>query len=183
MKAAIIIGSARKEGNTEAQAQSIAESLSEEGFEVDIIRPSELQIQHCIGCNKCVEDGSCHLGDDMQVIYDAFDDSDLFILATPVYFSGPSSIMKQVIDRFQCRWQSIDEPVMQKTVALISNGGSRNPRFENVISIARAFAFATRCRWGGECLVDSTDENDISKSAKAGYKFGKQLIEEIREDI
>ena len=183
MKATIIIGSARKEGNTEVHAQSVAEALGEEGYDVEIIRPAELRIQHCIGCNKCVEDDSCHLGDEMQVIYDAFDDSDLFILATPVYFSGPSSIIKQVIDRFQCRWQSVDDPMTSRTIALLCNGGSRNPRFENVISIARAFAFATRCRWGGESLVDSTDDNDISRTAKAGSKFGKQIAEDLREGI
>ncbi len=183
MKATILIGSARTKGNTEVQAQSVAEALTEEGYEVDTIRPATLKINHCNGCNRCVDNGICHQDDDMQIIYDAFDDSDLFIVATPVYFSGPSSIIKQVIDRFQCRWQSIDEPESSKAVALICNGGSRNPRFENIISIARAFAFATRCRWAGESLVDSTDENDISKVAKAGYKFGKQVAEELREGI
>lgn len=183
MKATIIVGSARTEGNTEVQAQSVADALMEEGYDVDIIRPAALKILHCIGCNRCVEEDSCYLDDDMQLIYDSFDDCDLFILATPVYFSGPSSIIKQVIDRFQCRWQSVDAPMSSKAVALICNGGSRNPRFENVISIARAFAFGTRCRWAGESLVDSTDENDISKVAKAGYKFGKQVAEELREGI
>ena len=183
MKATIVIGSAREDGNTEAHAMSVSDALNEEGFEVEIIRPSKMQIQHCIGCNKCLDSGTCHLRDDMQVIYDLFDDSDLFIIATPVYFSGPSSVIKQVIDRFQCRWQSVDDPMSDRAVALLCNGGSRNPRFENVISIVRAFAFGTRSRWAGESLVDSTDYNDVSVVSKAGYKFGRQLIEEFKEGI
>ncbi len=183
MKAAIIVGSARKGGNTDVQSQSVAEALAEKGFEVDTIYPSDLRIAHCNGCNKCVTSGRCHIGDDMQVIYDSFDDSDLFILATPVYFSGPSSIIKQVIDRFQCRWGSVDEPESSKYVALLCNGGSRNPRFENVISIARAFAFGTRCRWAGECIVDSTDIADVSKCAKPSYKFGIELYEKVTQEL
>lgn len=179
MKASIIVGSARDGGNTDVQCQSVAEALKERGFDVDIIYPSKMNIRHCDGCNKCMADGGCHLGDDMQVIYDAFDSSDLFILATPVYFSGPSSILKQVIDRFQCRWASVDDPQVDKYVALLSSGGSRNPRFENIISIARAFAFGTRCRWAGECIVDSTDEEDCSKCAKPAYKFGIELTEKV----
>lgn len=180
MKATIIIGSAREVGNTEVQSQSVADALTENGFDVEIIRPYKLKIQHCNGCNKCIPNNTCYLGDDMQVIYDAFDGSDLFIIATPVYFSGPSSIVKQVIDRFQCRWASIDEPMIPKTIALVCNGGSRNPRFENVISICRALAIGTRCNWAGECLADGTDDSDISLVAKPAYKFGIELVEKVK---
>lgn len=182
MKATILVGSARKGGNTDVQSQSVTEALSENGMEVEIIYPSDLRIQHCTGCNRCMTEDDCHIGDDMQVIYDAFDDSDLFILATPVYFSGPSSIIKQIIDRFQCRWASVDEPENSKYIALLCNGGSRNPRFENIISIARAFAFGTRCRWAGECIVDSTDIDDVSKCAKPSYKFGMELYDKVTQE-
>ena len=183
MKAAVIVGSARKGGNTDVQAQSVAEALAEKGFTADIIRPYDLTIQHCTGCNRCMAEGDCHIRDDMQVIYDAFDGSDLFILATPVYFSGPSSIIKQVIDRFQTRWASVEEPETNKYVALLCNGGSRNPRFENVISVARAFAFGTRSRWAGECIVDSTDIEDVSKCAKPAYKFGIELADRVIQGL
>ena len=183
MKATVIVGSARKGGNTDVQSQSVSEALTEKGFEVDTIYASDLRIAHCNGCNRCITEGRCHISDDMQIIYDAFDDSDLFILATPVYFSGPSSILKQVIDRFQCRWCSVDEPETSKYVALLCNGGSRNPRFENIISIARAFAFGTRCRWAGECIVDSTDIDDVSKCAKPSYKFGIELYEKVTQEL
>ncbi|MBQ6547544.1 MAG: flavodoxin family protein, partial [Candidatus Methanomethylophilaceae archaeon] len=76
MKATIIVGSARKGGNTDVQSQSVSESLTEKGFDVEIIYPSDLRIMHCTGCNRCMTEDGCHIGDDMQIIYDAFDDSD-----------------------------------------------------------------------------------------------------------
>jgi multimeric flavodoxin WrbA len=183
MKATIVVGSAREVGNTELQSQSVADALKDSGIKVDIIRPARMDILHCNGCNKCIGDNECCLKDDMQAIYDAYRDSDLFIIATPVYFSGPSSIITQVIDRFQCFWASVDEPMTEKYVALLSNGGSRNPRFENIISICRAFAFGIRANWAGECLADSTDDSDISHVAKPAYKFGLELAEKLKGHI
>lgn len=182
MKAVILVGSARKGGNTDVQCQSVSEALTESGFDVSTLYLSEMNIRNCTGCNRCMTENSCCIKDDMQVVYDSFDESDLFVLATPVYFSGPSSILKQAIDRFQCRWSSTDDTQNRRFIALLSSGGSRNPRFENVISIARAFAFGTRCRWAGECLVDSTDE-DSSKCAKPAYKFGLELAEKVRTEL
>jgi len=180
MRATIVVGSPREDGNTEVQVQSVADALSEEDIDVKIIRPSKMDIHHCTGCNKCIGDGICSIDDDMSEIYKAFDGSDIFVLATPVYFSGPSSIIKQVIDRFQCYWVSLEEEPTDKIVALMSSGGSRNPRFENIISICRAFAITVRATWGGECLVESTDDWDTSHVAKPSYKFGKELAEKVK---
>jgi multimeric flavodoxin WrbA len=180
MKATIIVGSAREAGNTELQCESVADALTEQGFKVQIIKPAKMNIHHCNGCNECVGENRCCIHDDMDIIYKAFEDSDLFILATPVYFSGPSSILKQVIDRFQSYWMSVDEPMTNKYVALLCNGGSRNPRFENVISIGRAFAFGVRSNWAGECTVPATDDSDISKVAKPAYNFGIELADKLK---
>ncbi len=179
MKATIVLGSGNKNGNTEVQCMSFADALKENGFSVEIIRLCDLDIHHCNGCNKCVENNICCISDDMQVVYDSFDDCNLFVLATPVYFSGPSSLLKQMIDRFQCRWESEDEPPSGKSIALLCNGGSKNPRFENIISICRAFAIATRSKWLGECLVEGTDNDDTSTLSKAAYKFGCQISETL----
>lgn len=181
MKATIIVGSARVNGNTETQCSSLADALAENGFDVEIIKPAKLDILHCNGCNKCMDNEGCVLDDDMQIIYEAFEESDLFVLATPVYFSGPSSILKQVIDRFQCKWQPIDEPKTDKWVALLANGGSRNPRFENIISICRAFAISVRSNWAGECLFDNCDDDDTSELSSEAYRFGEQLSKMLRD--
>lgn len=181
MKAAIIIGSARNNGNTETQCSALAESLAEEDFDVELIKPFDLDISHCTGCNKCIDSSRCVLKDDMDLIYESFEEANLFVLASPVYFSGPSSIIKQVIDRFQCKWEPIESPKNGKAVALLANGGSRNPRFENLISIARAFAISVRSDYVGECLFENTDDSDSSSLSSAAYRFGKELAEKIRK--
>ncbi|MDD4245209.1 MAG: flavodoxin family protein [Candidatus Methanomethylophilaceae archaeon] len=183
MKATLIVGSARKEGSTEIQCEALADALGEEGFDVSVIRPYDMDIRHCTGCNRCFTEGKCHIKDDMHVIYDAVRDTDLIVLGTPVYFSGPSSIIKQVIDRFQLYWHTEDDEPPKKYVALVSTGGSRNPRFENVTSICRAFAFSINAKWGGESLVENTDGEDISPAGKEAYRFGKALALKIKGQI
>lgn len=179
MKATIIVGSAKKEGNTYMQSQCVAKALSEKKFDVNLIYPSILRIEHCSNCNKCMIKGYCCISDDMRIIYDAFDLSDLFILATPVYFSGPSSIIKQVIDRFQCKWISINGSKKSRYVALLCNGGSKNTKFESVVSISKSFAFGTHSEWAGEYLVSNTDIDDLSKYAKSLYQFGEKLYRKL----
>ena len=46
MKAVVRVGSARKGGNTDVQSQSVAEALTEKGFDVETIYPSDMKIQH-----------------------------------------------------------------------------------------------------------------------------------------
>lgn len=183
MKAALIVGSARKEGNTEIQCEALANALSEEGFEVKVIRPYEMDIRHCTGCNRCFTEGRCYIKDDMHVIYDAVEESDLIVLGTPVYFSGPSSILKQVVDRFQLYWHLDEDEPRRKTVALVSTGGSSNPRFENVTSICRAFTMSINAKWGGESLVENTDGEDVSPAGKNAYRFGKTLAMKLKGKI
>ncbi len=183
MKVVIVVGSADLHGNTELQCQSLEDSLKESGFDVEKIRLADLSICHCNGCNKCIDTNRCCIDDDMKVVYNAFDESDVFILSTPVYFSGPSSILKQMIDRFQCRWVSKNESPSGKKIALLCNGGSDDPRFENVISICRAFTFSTRSEWIGESLVSGTDKEDTSELSRSAYKFGKLLTDKLTEDL
>jgi multimeric flavodoxin WrbA len=84
------------------------------------------------------------------------------VLAIPIYFSGPSSIIKQVIDRFQCVWLSGKGKRKGKTAALIAAGGDPVPIFQSTVSIAKAFAKTIGAEWAGELKISATDGmNDI----------------------
>ena len=86
-------------------------------------------------------------------------------------------------DRFQLHWHTEEDEPSKKYVALVSTGGSRNPRFENVTSICRAFTFSINAKWGGESLVENTDGEDISRAGKEAYRFGKTLALKIKGEL
>ena len=162
MKALFITGSGRKDSVTTKLSGIAAETMAAavNGTEITFISPGEMHIEHCKNCGQCSSTGRCIVHDDMQTIYDAVEKNDIIVISTPVYFSGPSSIMKQVIDRFHCVWLKGRTKKSKKTAALIVAGGQKEPVFTNTISISKAFAATIGAEWAGELKVSNTDETD-----------------------
>ena len=151
----IICGSAGRGGVTETMCQAAAERLRRDGHDAFVAFPSEMRIEHCRGCNSC-RDGPCVIDDDMHVLYRLFSESDFLILATPLHFNGPSSLVKTVMDRFQMYWFGRDLPHPLAMSAMVCAGSDR-PNFAPVLSIMRAFAATTGMQWHDHLEVPGTD--------------------------
>ena len=104
MHMVIVLGSPRKNGNSEILAQEVAEGLQENGGTVEYIRLNSLSIRPCQGCGGCDRTGNCVIRDDMAGIYEQVDRADRLLLVTPIYFYAPSAQAKIFIDRMQARW-------------------------------------------------------------------------------
>lgn len=185
MKVLFITGSGRRDGITSSLCGIAASAMPD--ADVTILRPHSMNIYHCTGCGSCSVNGKCVIGDDMQKIYEAVDENDLIVLATPVYFSGPSSVIKQVIDRFQAVWAGgrkdrPGEDTTKRYAALICAGGRPSPEFDGVVSTSRTFASVIGAEWVGEFLIGGTDGSaEISKDAADGvFRFGRTIAERSR---
>lgn len=99
MKALGISGSPRSGGNCELLTQHTLKALAEEGIETEFISLAGLSIGHCTGCYACKNEHRCIIEDDLAPIYEKMLAADGIILATPVYFSSASSLMKAFMDR------------------------------------------------------------------------------------
>lgn len=99
-KIVILVGSVRKDGNTEILAKAFAEGARKNN-KVEIISVADYNINPCIGCNSCFdrEGHKCFQQDDMQHIYSKLAEADVIVAASPVYFYGISAQLKAVIDR------------------------------------------------------------------------------------
>jgi len=101
-----IMGSPRKNGNTHVLISKILESAQTEGgAETKLIFLSGLTINECDGCYSCWKGKKCSKKDDMNDIYPLIINSDVLIFGTPVYWFGPTALMKAFIDRlvyFNC---------------------------------------------------------------------------------
>jgi multimeric flavodoxin WrbA len=95
-----VVGSPRRNGNTHILVSKILEGAKEEGALVDILFLNDLNIQECDGCHACWEGKQCSKCDDMSDIYPKIIESDIIIFGTPVYWYGPTALMKGFIDRF-----------------------------------------------------------------------------------
>lgn len=98
----ILCGSPRRYGSS-AQLARVAElGVLDAGGEVETIYLYDYVIKPCIGC---VSDGTkyckfpCLIDDDFNKIGERLLNADGFIIATPVYWYGPSGVLKNFIDR------------------------------------------------------------------------------------
>jgi len=95
-----VVGSPRKNGNTHILVSKMAEGAAGAGAAVDELLLSELSISECDGCHACWKGKQCSKNDDMRQIYEKIIQSDVIIFGTPVYWYGPTALMKAFIDRF-----------------------------------------------------------------------------------
>ena len=98
----IFRSSPRKQGNTNALTDVVAEKLRQLECDVQEFNLSEMNIKPCIACRACQQDWdkvSCAQNDDMQQIFDSVMESDLLILATPIYSWYCTPPMKAMLDR------------------------------------------------------------------------------------
>ena len=100
-----IIGSPRKNGNTDILVSQVLAGAKSAGAEIEALYLGDLDIHECNGCHACWRAQVCSKKDDMNPIYQKIAESDAFVFGTPVYWYGPTALMKAFIDRlvyFNC---------------------------------------------------------------------------------
>ena len=100
MKVLAVVGSPRKGGNTDILLSKIAEGAKAGGAEVETIRLGDVEVRECDGCHACWRGRVCSKDDDMRPLYAKIAESDAIVFGTPVYWYGPTALMKGFIDRF-----------------------------------------------------------------------------------
>lgn len=95
-----IVGSPRRGGNTHVLVETILESAKAAGAVTDTLLLGDVTIQECTGCHVCWQGKDCPRPDDMRDIYPRIIKADVLVFGTPVYWYGPTGLMKLLIDRF-----------------------------------------------------------------------------------
>ncbi len=100
MKILAVVGSPRTGGNTDILLSKIGEGAQMAGAEVETVHLGGLQVRECDGCHACWKGRVCSKDDDMRPLYPKIAGSDAIVFGTPVYWYGPTALMKAFIDRF-----------------------------------------------------------------------------------
>lgn len=99
MKVIGIVGSPRKNGNTELLTSHTLKSIAEEGLDTELIRLAGLEIKPCNACMVCKKEERCSIDDDLFQIYLGMKEADGIILASPVYYGSATALIKALIER------------------------------------------------------------------------------------
>lgn len=95
-----IVGSPRHGGNTEILVDEVLRGAKETGAHIEKVILSKLDIAPCQACDRCINTGECVQRDDMPTLLEQMKHSQIWVLGTPVYWSGPTAQFKTFLDRW-----------------------------------------------------------------------------------
>lgn len=179
MNRLIIVGSPRTNGRSAHLANMLFETCIEEcpDDELALAPVSTLNVAGCTGCDACrgniaklVELGGealdddfapCAIDDDMQEIYELIDAADEITVVSPVYFAGPPSQLKALLDRLQpYYWTNARAEEKRPAVLHVVGEGGDPHGFSALVSIVRSalavagFRLETVFDWVGKIDAD-----------------------------
>ena len=99
MKALLINGSPRKNGNTTAALAEMEKVFLEEGIEVETVQIGNKNIRGCVACGGCRPSGKCVFDDGVNELAEKFEHSDGLVLASPVYYASANATLVAAMDR------------------------------------------------------------------------------------
>jgi multimeric flavodoxin WrbA len=99
-----IQGSPRRGGNTDILLDKSLEVVRRHGVEAQKIYLRDLKFSPCLEINACLKTGECPIKDEMTPLYPRLITAPVIIVATPIFFYGPSAQLKAFIDRCQAFW-------------------------------------------------------------------------------
>lgn len=160
-KVLILAGSPRIHGNSDKLCDAFMKGAQEAGHDVKKIHITQKHIHYCIGCGMCQKNGgTCVQRDDMEQILTEMIESDVIVMATPVYFYNMSAQMKTLIDRTCPRYTELGN---KDYYILMSAAEKERASMQHVVESFRGFF---------DCL-------DNAREAGIIYGLGAYEVDEI----
>ena len=185
MKVLGIMGSPRRGGNTDMLLSWIMAGVEMAGGETETVYLHELTIKECDGCLACWKKHPCPKKDDMNILYEKIAESDAYVFGTPVYWYGPTALMKGFIDRWVYFNYEGNRPQVRGKSALLAvpyeesdpvNGEAVAEFFQRSLNYLEM-------RLAGSLLIGEVGEKGAVRKNKAWeedcIRLGRMLAEEV----
>jgi multimeric flavodoxin WrbA len=143
MKILVMVGSYRRNGNTDQLTGLVKEHLEAEArrhgtlLEIETIYLGQQNLQFCRGCRICYDRGEehCPVKDDLLTIKAKMKAADGILMASPVYVDDVSAITKNLIDRL-CHVCHRPEFAGKVAHVLATTGSSRTGKTLDTMKLA-----------------------------------------------
>ena len=171
--------------NREKNSYNILKDIMNENDE--LISLSNKDIKYCLGCGSCRNklDSYCVLNDYMtKTIYPKMMEADKIIIASPIYMSSITGLLKNMIDRLFPFYQH--DYFKGKEIYLILTGqGSYEDNEEEINDLIKYFNGISewmnfKFKFLNYFTSGCPEECDNVKVAQTNYK---KMIDGIKEDI
>lgn len=97
MKVIGIVGSPRRNGNTNIIVQQVLEGAAEAETRTFLL--NEMNYRGCQACDYCKSHEKCKLEDDLTELFDELAEADGVVFGAPIYFGQFSGQMRLFLDR------------------------------------------------------------------------------------
>lgn len=118
----VYIGSRKKQGNTVKFTKSVTDRLNPNQYDIEYAFPQDYHIDFHDGNNNMFIDTNYSLKDDLKVLQNKILESDIFIIASPVYIHSMSADLKLFLER--SAWWSHTLRLQGKPVIVMSTCSS-----------------------------------------------------------
>lgn len=170
MKIAILNGSP-KVGNTAAMVKAFAEGAEKAGHEVEILHVGKMKIAGCLACEYChgKGEGKCVQKDDMEKVIPAYQNADMIVFASPIYYFGITAQLTAAIQRVYC----IGKPAKAKKAAILLSAGS-SASYDGSLATFKSMLGYMGIECLG-CITASGEENGSKEKLEEISNFAKAL--------
>jgi len=100
----LAIAGSPRHGNSDALLDAFCAGAKQAGLDITRLAVRDLKFSGCLACGGCDLTGECILDDDMRLVYRAFREHPLLVVAATIHFAGLPGQLKNLVDRFQCAW-------------------------------------------------------------------------------
>ena len=141
VRRAVLCASPRAHGRCRALSDALAQELAAANPKDRIVTLAiaAADIHGCIGCDTCRDEGTCAFDDDMTRVMGALDAADELHVVSPVYFAGPPSQFKALLDRLQPHYWKNTRALPKRPAHLHVVGEGGDPHgFEPLVVICRS---------------------------------------------
>ena len=189
-KVLVISASPRKNGNSDLLCDEFVRGASEAGHAVEKIRLAEKNVGFCSGCYACQnvsDEYGCVQKDDAEEIWRQIGETDLLVLATPIYSWYCTAEMKALMDRHYALnkyyGSGQGQLIPRLSVALLTTHGYKdeyaNEPFETGIR-----RLCKHCHWDYLGRYSARDIDGISdmqteEAMEGARRFADELLQKF----
>lgn len=134
-----------------------------------IINIYDLNLECCNACGYCENKKGCRINDDMTDLYKLFDEMDMLVVVSPVYFNSIPAKFKILVDRLQAVYNSkykLNDPIIDRSkkrqgVIYLYGGQELTPyQFYGSLQVVDIFFKAVNTKINNVTCFSNTDSNN-----------------------
>ena len=177
MKILALIGSPRRRGNTDLLVDAALAEAAKHGHTGEKLYLYDHAIRPCVDCRSCKQgEKVCVQKDGMPKIYRAIDAADALILATPIYWYGPTAMMKLLIDRL--RPYVANRRLEDKKAYLIAPSEEGPSACGPLVESLKLSYKYLGLVYGGEALITANEKGEVAKKPEEMEK-ARRLLDDL----